>query len=299
MLYVILQILCVIGIILFSILGLLLLLVLLVLFVPIRYRIKVGKQTDIVLADVKITYLLHLLSVKCTYENNLQIVAKICGIKVYDSNSKNILEEEKTPFVSSSAKEPSLKDQFPETDTMEMNSMEINSMEINSAETNSAEQESSKKESFFAKIKKRFWDMIAKIRYTIFSIYDKIKNVIQNISYYKQVLDASENRIMYKRVWSRILKVLKSIRPRKAEAELLAGTGSPDTTGYLCALYGMLSPVLGKHVSFTADFEEKICKGSVFVKGRITIFTLLVQALKLFFDKQIRIFIKQLKKEAM
>lgn len=294
MLHVILQILCVIGIILFSILGLLLLLILLVLFVPIRYRIKAGKQTDIVLADVKITYLLHLLSVKCTYENNLQIVAKICGIKVYDSNSKNILEEEKTPFVSSSAKEPSLKDNIPETDTMK-----INSMEINSAETNSAEQESSKKESFFAKIKKRFWDMIAKIRYTIFSIYDKIKNVIQNISYYKQVLDASENRIMYKRVWSRILKVLKSIRPRKAEAELLVGTGSPDTTGYLCALYGMFSPVLGKHVSFTADFEEKICNGSIFVKGRITIFTLLVQALKLFFDKQIRIFIKQLKKEAI
>lgn len=288
MLHVILQILSVIGIILFSILGLLLFLILLVLFVPIRYRIKVGKQTDIVLADAKITYLLHLLSVKCTYENNLQVVARICGIKVYDSNSRNVLEEEEeseeveeseTPFAAASVKEPSVKDGFSETDT--------------------TEPEASKKESLLVKIKKWFWDMIEKIRYTIFSIYDKIKNVIQNISYYKQVLDASENRIMYKRVWTRILKVLKSIRPRRIEAELLMGTGSPDTTGYLCALYGMLCPMLGKHVSFTADFEEKICKGSAFFKGRITIFTLLVQALKLFFDKQIRIFIKQLKKEAM
>lgn len=288
MLHVILQILSIIGIILFSILGLLLFLILLVLFVPIRYRIKVGKQTDIVLADAKITYLLHLLSIKCTYEKSLQVVARICGIKVYDSNSGNVLEEEdesaeeeetETPITAASVKEPSIKDSFSETDT--------------------TEKKAPKKESFFVKIKKWFWDMIEKIRYTIFSIYDKIKNVIQNISYYKQVLDASANRIMYKRVWTRILKVFKSIRPRRIEAELLMGTGSPDTTGYLCALYGMLSPMLGKHVSFTADFEEKICRGSAFFKGRITIFTLLVQALKLFFDKQIRIFIKQLKKEAM
>lgn len=91
---------------------------------------------------------------------------------------------------------------------------------------------------------------------------------------------------------------MKSIRPRKLVANLHIGTGSPDTTGYLVAVYGMLLPVLGNHITMEADFENAVWEGDVFAKGRITIFTIVLQACRVYFDKQLRIFIKEIKREA-
>lgn len=306
MLHVILQILSIIGIILLCILGLLLLIILLILFVPIRYRVCGKKNTEETWAEAKATYLLHLVSVKFTYREEARLVARIFGFRVYDS-AKAKAEEEKVELDKTEAKKT-------EPDNTEPSNTETNNTEINNAETESAEAkkeslrdeiprteqtetDTKPKESFFTKIKNKILGIIEKIKYTITSICDKIKNITETISYYKDVLDDKENRALFKRVWERVLKVLKSIRPRKLKANLTLGTGAPDTTGYVCALYGMLSSILGKHVWFTADFEEKVFEGDFYAKGRITVFTLLVQALKVFFDKQLRIFIKQLKRE--
>ncbi len=306
MLHVILQILAVIGIVLLCILGLLLLLILLVLFVPIRYRIKGEKSAEVMRAEAKATYLLHFLSVKFTYESESRLIARMCGIKIYDSAKKKTSEEnlsgqppESVPVEGVTAEDIQVKD-IPagEVPAKQAESFEeTKDRPTENIEENKNVAEPGKKEGFFSKIKNKILAIIEKIKYTITSIYDKIKNIAETVSYYKQVLDDKENRAMYKRVWERIVKVLKSIRPRKLQADLLVGTGSPDTTGYICALYGMLIPVFGEHVNFVSDFEEKVFEGHVYAKGKITIFTILVQALKLFFDKQIRIFISQLKRE--
>ncbi|MDE5680587.1 MAG: hypothetical protein K2I01_09215, partial [Lachnospiraceae bacterium] len=154
------------------------------------------------------------------------------------------------------------------------------------------------------KKKLSFRDKIKKIIYTIRKFCDKIKHIkdtikeiAENIFYYKEVITQTENKKLYGRVKDRIFKVLKSIRPRVLKAALHVGTGSPDTTGYLCALYGMLLPVLGNNVILDADFEEAVWEGEFFLKGRITVFTLLRHAVGLLLDKQLRVFVKQLKRE--
>ncbi len=161
------------------------------------------------------------------------------------------------------------------------------------------------KEEEAEKEKLTFRDKIKKILYTIKTFCDKIKHIkdtikgiADNIAYYKKVITQTENKKLYGRVKDRIFKVLKSIRPRVLKASLHIGTGSPDTTGYLCALYGMLLPILGNNVILDADFEEAVWEGTFFLKGRITVFTLLRHAAGLLLDKQLRILIKQLKKEA-
>lgn len=292
MLHVILQILGFIGIVLLCILGLLLLLVLLVLFVPIRYRAKGIKEGELIRAEAKATYLLHLISVKFTYEKEMQLVARIFGIKVYDFAKKRAQEAASD---AQRAKETAEGEKAAQAKPTPEPTAEPKTDSIQDATEDSADKPA--KESFFAKIKSKILGIIEKIKYTITSICDKIKNINETVSYYKHVFEDKENKALLKRVWERLCKVLKSIRPRKLKAELLVGTGAPDTTGYLCALYGMLSPTLGKHVEFTADFEEKVLEGRFFAKGRITIFTILVQALKVFFDKQLQIFIRQLKRE--
>ena len=102
---------------------------------------------------------------------------------------------------------------------------------------------------------------------------------------------------MYDRLLMRIRKILKSICPRKLRARILVGTGSPDTTGYLCALYGLLLPKFGRQLDFTADFENKVFEGDFWLKGGIMLYPLLLQAGKIYFDKQLRIFLKELKRE--
>lgn len=145
--------------------------------------------------------------------------------------------------------------------------------------------------------KKKKTSFLKKCIYTIRGICDKIREIAENISYYKDVLTAAENRLMYNRLLVRLKKVLKSICPRKLRARILAGTGSPDTTGYLCALYGLLLPKFGRQLDFTADFENKVFEGDFRLKGGITLYPLLLQAGKIYFDRQLRTFLKELKRE--
>jgi hypothetical protein len=83
----ILTILKIIGIVLLSIIGLLLVIVLALCFVPFRYKINASKD-DSLIANVKITYLLHFISLKAIYDKKLTIEARILGIRVYKKTSE-------------------------------------------------------------------------------------------------------------------------------------------------------------------------------------------------------------------
>lgn len=149
------------------------------------------------------------------------------------------------------------------------------------------------KQSFRDKLYEKIRNILCKIK----AICDKIKDVVNNIQYYLELLRADETKALFKRSMSRLLKVLKSIRPRKLETELVIGTGSPDTTGYVMALAGMMYPYFGRHVNIEPDFEKTIFEGKIFVKGRVTVFVLLWQALKIYRDKDLHTFLGKLKRE--
>lgn len=299
MLHVILQILGIIGIVLLCLLGLLLLLILLVLFVPIRYRLTGYKEGETLVLTARVTYLLHLLSVRFDYPKPGSLIIKVFGIRIFDSAKKEIKKEDAAAKVSE-------KDTHKDTsDSAEMTEQAAEEEDKEASLKEDQEKEHSqenpkKKKSLAERIKEIF----QKIQYTIRSICDKIKSSLQKaeelketVTYYKDTLTKRQNRQFFDRAKKRLFKVLKSIRPRVLKADLYIGTGSPDTTGYLCAVYGMLSPVLGNNVKITADFEKAVWEGRVYIKGRITIFTILLQALGIVLDKQLRTFIKELKRE--
>lgn len=322
MLHVILHILAIIGIILLCILGLLLVLLLLVLFVPVRYKVKGNKDDSGLRLSVRVSYLLHILSARFDYPEPGTLIIRLFGIRIFDSGKEKKEaggeEEEESMGAGESAtvqesadpKKETAVSEDPDTGADEAAGAGQEEAETGQeavgAGTEAVEEAETKEEkisflrhpikwikSLIQKIK----DLIRKIRYTILSIYGKIKDILENVAYYRDMLTSVENQRLYSRVWSRVLTVLKSIRPRVLKADLKIGTGSPDTTGYLLALYGMLFPILGNNVNIEADFEEAVFCGSFYAKGRITVFTVLLQAGKIFFDKQLRVFIKQLKRE--
>ena len=83
MLHILVLILKIIGIVLLVLLGLLLAAVLLVLLVPLRYRLS-GSWHGGPSGGVRLTWLLHAVSVRAAYEDGLKVTAKLLGFQVLD-----------------------------------------------------------------------------------------------------------------------------------------------------------------------------------------------------------------------
>lgn len=126
MVHIILFILKIIGIILASIIGILLFLILIVLLVPIRYQIYGEKREDMKL-EGKVTWLLHLIYLRVTYESNKSIIKlRIFGRLFYDSqnvkNSKNKIKNGKKKAKYKKVKNRNIKDKETENNKIEKTS---------------------------------------------------------------------------------------------------------------------------------------------------------------------------------
>ncbi|MFT4144679.1 MAG: DUF2953 domain-containing protein [Mobilitalea sp.] len=113
MIHIILLILKIIGIILLSILGLLLLILLVVLLVPVRYKIDAQHGEDVLKADVRVHWLLHIFRARVSYlEGELKIKVRILCFLLFDNQKPK--QEEKKQFglhgrINNKKKEKSLK----------------------------------------------------------------------------------------------------------------------------------------------------------------------------------------------
>ena len=294
MLHVILQILSVIGIVFLILLAILILIVLTVLFVPIRYQLYGEKETKDFEGTAKVTFLFPILYFKLHMKNlKREWQVRILGIKIAgypktkrkcknksvtnNRETEDLKTEVKTQQADAKTEEPGV--------TAKQTGEEIKEPEVTAKQTEAETKKTEVKE------------QQTKQKYTFSSVYDKIKEVWNNISYYKERITAEENKLFFGRVKDRLFKILKSIKPRVLKADLLIGTGSPDTTGYVCALYGMLSPILGRDFILTPDFEEKVLKGSFYAKGKMRIFTILRHGIMVLLDKQLKAFMKEMKRE--
>lgn len=304
--HVILQILAVIGIVLLVLLALLILTVLAVLFVPIRYRASGEKEADRIEGVAAVSFLYPFLSFKWQRAGNEnRWVLRLLGIKLKGSpkvdkgkttepektEKGKVAESEKTDKGKAEetaqaakpekAAEPVKEEKQPATPSVQNAEAEDAARQAEETGTQETDRVSSEK----------------KARFTISGLCDKMEKIRDNVEYYKERLTAEENRLFLKRTKERIFAVLKSIKPKVLTARVVCGTGSPDTTGYVCAVYGMLYPVIEDRISFTADFENKVLDGELSVKGKVRVATLVRHGIKILLDKQLKVFLKEMKRE--
>lgn len=293
--HVILQILAVIGIVLLVLLALLILTVLAVLFVPIRYRASGEKEADRIEGVAAVSFLYPFLSFKWQRAGNENRWAlRLLGIKLKSSRKADkgkVAEPEKTDKGKAEetaqaakpekATEPVKEEKQPATPSVQNAEAEDAARQAEETGTQKTDRGSSEK----------------KARFTISGLCDKMEKIRDNVEYYKERLTAEENRLFLKRTKERIFAVLKSIKPKVLTARVVCGTGSPDTTGYVCAVYGMLYPVIEDRISFTADFENKVLDGELSVKGKVRVATLVRHGIKILLDKQLKVFLKEMKRE--
>lgn len=309
MLDVILQILSVLGIILLVLLAVLVTALLLILFFPVGYRVWGRKDTEHMELAARADWLFGLLRVRFSYPEPGKLTAKLLWITIYDSSDKRDEEEQNPETVAVRVKDGESRVEVIKeekiSETEEQVTEHQEQVEGRRAKRDPDEQEQigwekteqepeepeKSKKGFFSRISEK----ITKIKYTIRTIYDKIIRIWQNISYYMELLNDKDTKLLLSHAKLRLWKILKSIRPRKLEADILFGTGAPDTTGYAYGVYGMLMPLFGSAVIVTPDFQQAILEGRFQASGHITLAVLLWHAVRIALDKRLWQLLKKLK----
>ncbi len=335
MLTVILKILSILGILLLVLLGVLFSAILLVLFVPVTYRVRADRQETVPDGDgrpadsplmhiaVKADWLLGVLRVRFMYPDPGTVKVKALCFTLFDSGAGH--ETTETRKKTAEQRKPSeQKDEAGQETASEQKDVAGQETATEQKGADRQEQASGQKKaegpppaaqqpvygadrdektSFGEKSRPKQepkqnekQNIIEKIRYTFRRICAKIKELWENFAYYKEVLLCEDTRGLAQHTLMRTGKVLKSIRPRKLRADILFGTGSPDTTGYAFGIYGMFCSWLGKWVTVTPDFERAVLAGELDAAGHITIFQLLWHGLRLVTDRRLRELVDKLRR---
>ena len=291
---VLLLILKILGIVLLVLLGILLALLLIVLFVPVRYQGSgYRKEGDPVPVHVqlKVTWLLHLVRVSFIYPEEAFLKVQILFFQILPAKEKK--------KKASNKKEADGKK--PKTDKKEVGSdvSDTASDQKISDEGNAADEDGGDDRRTLSDFVRKLFSAIRNIKYTIRKIYDKINHIIHNIRYYIKILQTESFKRAFALCREQLLRLMKIVLPRKVSGTFTIGMEDPAATGQILSIYGILYPLIGDSITVIPDFEKPGMEGSFRFKGKITAFTLIRIAAKIYFDKDLKRVICLFKKEAV
>ena len=288
MLAVILKILGIIGIVLLVILAAFVLLLLLILFLPVKYRIAASKNSYALNADIKISWLFGLFRAKYRYPEPGKVKIKLLCFTLFPKEKQG----EKESKTGNKTKPDEKPEEKPAAIAENKSTNETSSEEETVEAVNDATQNT--KQSIREKILAKYEN----IKYTIHKICGKIKYIWENMTFYKELLFHEDTKALIKHIFLKLHNILKKIKPKRIKADILFGTGQPDTTGYVLGVYGVLSTQIHKPnvINLTPDFENKVIEGRVEASGHFRIFTILKNAVMLILDKRLKELLSKVKK---
>lgn len=291
---VLLLILKILGIVLLVLLGILLALLLIVLFVPVRYQGSGYREEGDpvpVHVQLKVTWLLHLVRVSFIYPEEAFLKVKVLFFQILPAKEKK--------KKASNKKEADGKK--PKTDKKEVGSdvSDTTSDQKISDEGNAADEDGGDDRRTLLDFVRKLFSAIRNIKYTIRKIYDKINHIIHNIRYYIKILQTESFKRAFMLCREQLLRLMKIVLPRKVSGTFTIGMEDPAATGQILSIYGILYPLIGGSITVIPDFEKPVMEGSFRFKGKITAFTLIRIAAKIYFDKDLKRVICLFKKEAV
>lgn len=328
LLTIILSILKIIGIILAAVIGILLLVLLCALFVPVRYRVaadgKLGEKPP-ARVEIKVTWLLHMVNILFSYHGSVCLRIRLFCFTLLDSSKKKKGKKKKKGGKKKQHKADKERDGKEETEIPPISEKErINEEEtarlemgrektaeegesMDQTEGGLSEEEDGqgiieKVKAFFHAVFgffRKLLEALKNIEYTTREICGKIKNVMENIRYYIDILQGEAFRNVFRNAKKQLLWICRKLKPQICRINLRAGMEDPATTGQIMAVYGMLYPMVGGSIFLQPEFEGKVMEGDVYIKGRITGIIFLVAGLKIALDKNIWRLLKLLKKEGV
>lgn len=291
----------IIGGVLLFLLGFLLLALCLVFFVPVRYRVLAklleGQETKLL---VQVSWLLHLVTfsfVQEEGENRSSI--RIFGLRLKPKKEKQGTSEERsngrhasraTPMSKKrAAKEEARTEAEPENEAeAEPTDREETLWESTREETTKpfAEDEPKKTErlgkaAFFERQK---------------ALGRRLKTLFGQLGTWKERLFREENKSVVLAVLAELKYLLGHFKFRKLIADIQFCAGDPAATGQALGVLSMLPFLYGKQIAVFPDFEgeKAYVRGEVSLKGRMRVIHFAASLVRLWKEKKVRSFIREL-----
>ena len=335
MLHIILLILKILGLLILGILGLIVFLAAVVLLAPAGYCLEAsGKDTpESLRGRLKFHWLFHLISGEMQYEDGRLAWRMRAGWKKFGSGmeeDEDVISDKTdtdatgpVPVLSEKTEEPQ-KSETEKIGLQESQPQKSRSQESQPlpAQTNPTpekvrqklEQEQAeqtgkaqngpakrgrkkarkrkRKKSLYERLKE-FWE---KIKYTFHKICDNIRALGKKKERLTSFVRNEVHKSAFLKVMRELRCFLKTLRPRKAEIYTEFGFTDPALTGYALALISMIYPFVGECTEIRPDFEHRVLRGRIYVKGRIRAVHIVAFALRLLTDKNVRTTYRHIRK---
>lgn len=117
----------------------------------------------------------------------------------------------------------------------------------------------------------------------------KADDIKTKVSALIEFIESREFRDDLAFVKSQLGSFFKHIMPSKHSIKLEFGTGSPDTTGEILGALAVVMALTGMNIQVIPDFDNAVFRGEIYMKGRIRLFNILIIALKVYFNKELRV----------
>ena len=303
--------------------------VLTVLLVPIRYRADgVWKEEKYIRG--RVTWLLHLLSIRVTYEKELLLEVRVAGFLIYPKKERsgkrkkaasgadaeegvgdadadtNVLDADGAKMPSADVKtlgesapaagttdEPQTQTVAEASEPQSADPNEASASEADAQATDSDAAPEHSAGSFFEKLSGKLSQVTDRLR----GMQQKTDRLKQQTAYYKRIWDQPQTRQAIRVGFYELGEIIRHVLPRKLEVFGIVGTGDPASTGQIMAIQGMLYPWHKGNIRLEPDFEEKYIEGELHLKGRIRLGTLGICGLRILLNKNVRRLIRILRKK--
>ena len=277
-------------------------LLLILLIFPICYQIEGDFDGKSPKAQIKVSWAVIFLRAKAFYEEELNFGIRIFGIPIYDSRKEHWSvfgehkEKDKKKHKKKHKKRPDSKKKqnnkknnkkrvekkkstYPSEDVFDLTWDEKSEDKISESKI---EKTTDKEKEFFGK---RIVNFLKKC-------YNRCKNFITKISKITNKMEMigdlfeDENIIeAVKRIKRYGVNGVKLLLPQKLNAKITFGFEDPYYTGKVLGWTAALIPIYGDHIDITPDFEKRILKGELKIKGRIRRYKILYLLWKVYKDK--------------
>lgn len=323
--HIVILVLKIIGIVLLCILGLVLLILAALLFAPFRYEADISGdlQEKALSGKAYVRWLLRIVSFKTDIisPKDIRYTLRVFGIPVKRGTFGNDEEEEnadgetsetaetgekpeaaaesaaqdateETVAFSEEQNEETPEEAKPEEETSEDQAAEEQATGEQTSEEQTSE-ETEPEEEKKPGIRKRIKDKADQLKAKASSLLDSVRALFELLRRKKGLLAKYIRKKSTKRAlktaWVNVKWILLHIAPKKYNGELSFGLQDPSLTGGICGLISPIYVQIADKLQLYPDFEGELkVGGHGYMKGRIRLWGILIRALRLYRDKNIR-----------
>lgn len=266
-------------------------------------------------AQVKVSWAVIFLRAKAFYEEELNFGIRIFGIPIYDSrkehwsvfgehkekdkkkhkkrsdskkkqknkkNNKKRVEEKKSTYPSEDEDVFNLTWDEKEERTKTSTTRKMYERSEDKISESKIDKTTDKEKEFFGK---RIVNFLKKCYNRCKNFITKIRKITNKMEMIGDLLEDEDIIDAVKRIKRYGVNGVKLLLPQKLNAKIIFGFEDPYYTGKVLGWTAALIPIYGDHINITPDFEKRILKGELKIKGRIRRYKILYLLWKIYKDK--------------